>query len=233
MSVQVQFRRGNTAQHSVFTGAPGEITVDTDRKVIVVHDGLTVGGFPLASISSYDVANSAYSFANGVNTFAYGVAVNAAAAFAAANNVSPQIAPTRDTLNVAFGIANVAFDKANSANVLAYNTGIAANNYAGYMANSANAYAASLTPDLSPAFNKANGAYVVANSAYDYANTILDLIGTGFFNSTLTSFPTGNLGSGESYPVNTLDAFGVSLVDNYDCMDPTGSYSLVDLGVLT
>ena len=48
MAKQIQFRGGTTAQHSVFTGAIREITVDTDKDTIVVHDGTTVGGFPLA-----------------------------------------------------------------------------------------------------------------------------------------------------------------------------------------
>jgi len=47
-----------------------------------------------------------------------------------------------------------------------------ANNYAGYMANAANAYAASLTPDLSPVFIVANGAYTQANAAYSHANNV-------------------------------------------------------------
>jgi hypothetical protein len=46
MPKQVQHRRGSTAQHSTFTGAIGEITVDTDKKVAVIHDGSTPGGFP-------------------------------------------------------------------------------------------------------------------------------------------------------------------------------------------
>ena len=48
MAKQVQFRRGTTSQHSTFTGAVGEVTVDTDKDVAVVHDGSTAGGFPLA-----------------------------------------------------------------------------------------------------------------------------------------------------------------------------------------
>ena len=48
MSKQVRFRRGTTAQHAVFTGPAGEITVDTDKKVTVVHDGVTAGGIPTA-----------------------------------------------------------------------------------------------------------------------------------------------------------------------------------------
>ena len=44
----IQRRRGSTVQHSVFTGLNGELTVDTDKKTVVVHDGVTPGGFPLA-----------------------------------------------------------------------------------------------------------------------------------------------------------------------------------------
>ena len=49
MSTQVQLRRGNTAQTGTFTGAVAEITVDTDKKTLVVHDGSTAGGIPLAT----------------------------------------------------------------------------------------------------------------------------------------------------------------------------------------
>jgi hypothetical protein len=45
MSTQIQYRRGSSAQTSSFTGALGEITVDTTNKVVVVHDGATAGGF--------------------------------------------------------------------------------------------------------------------------------------------------------------------------------------------
>lgn len=47
MAKQVQFRRGTTSEHSTFTGAVGEITVDTDKDTVVVHDGSTAGGFAL------------------------------------------------------------------------------------------------------------------------------------------------------------------------------------------
>jgi hypothetical protein len=47
----LQLRRGTTAQHSTFTGLVGEITVDTDKDTIVVHDGSTAGGYPLAKAS--------------------------------------------------------------------------------------------------------------------------------------------------------------------------------------
>lgn len=47
MAIQLQLRRGTTVQHSTFTGADGEITVDTDLQTIRIHDGSTPGGFPL------------------------------------------------------------------------------------------------------------------------------------------------------------------------------------------
>lgn len=53
---QIQRRRGTTAEHSTFTGALGELTVDTDKKTVVVHDGSTAGGSPLAVAA--DVASA-------------------------------------------------------------------------------------------------------------------------------------------------------------------------------
>jgi hypothetical protein len=44
----IQRRRGTTAHHSTFTGAEGEITIDLDKDTVVVHDNVTLGGFPLA-----------------------------------------------------------------------------------------------------------------------------------------------------------------------------------------
>jgi hypothetical protein len=47
-SFAIQLRRGTTAQHATFTGLVGEVTVDTDKDTLVVHDGVTAGGYPLA-----------------------------------------------------------------------------------------------------------------------------------------------------------------------------------------
>lgn len=46
-NIEVKLRRGTTAQHNTFTGAEGEVTVDTDKDTIVVHDGTTAGGYEL------------------------------------------------------------------------------------------------------------------------------------------------------------------------------------------
>jgi hypothetical protein len=51
MSTQLKLRKGTTAQHATFTGAEAEVTVDTSKDTLVVHDGVTAGGFPLAKAS--------------------------------------------------------------------------------------------------------------------------------------------------------------------------------------
>jgi hypothetical protein len=48
MSFAFQRRRGTTTQHATFTGLNAELTVDTTKKTVVVHDGATAGGTPLA-----------------------------------------------------------------------------------------------------------------------------------------------------------------------------------------
>lgn len=47
-SKQVQLRGGTSQEHENFVGAPREITVDTTKNTIRVHDGSTVGGHSLA-----------------------------------------------------------------------------------------------------------------------------------------------------------------------------------------
>ena len=48
MSRQIQLRRGTSAEHETFTGAIGEVTVDTTNNTLRVHDGTTIGGTPIA-----------------------------------------------------------------------------------------------------------------------------------------------------------------------------------------
>lgn len=54
MAKRVQLRRGTTAQTNAFTGALSEVTVDTEKDVLVVHDGVTAGGFPVAARANAD-----------------------------------------------------------------------------------------------------------------------------------------------------------------------------------
>ena len=58
MAKQLKLRRGTTSQHGSFTGAEGEVTVDTDKETLVVHDGSTAGGHPVAAEDLANVSSS-------------------------------------------------------------------------------------------------------------------------------------------------------------------------------
>jgi hypothetical protein len=47
MASRIKFRRGTTTEHATFTGSEGEITVNTTKDTLVVHDGATAGGFEI------------------------------------------------------------------------------------------------------------------------------------------------------------------------------------------
>ena len=47
MPTALQFRRGTTSQNNSFTGAVGEISVDTTLDTLRLHDGSTAGGFEI------------------------------------------------------------------------------------------------------------------------------------------------------------------------------------------
>jgi hypothetical protein len=73
MATQVQWRGGTTAEHATFTGAAREVTVDTQKQTLVVHDGSTAGGAPLQK--QYPPLGSAaaptYTFTGDTNTGIY------------------------------------------------------------------------------------------------------------------------------------------------------------------
>jgi len=52
MAKRLQLRGGTTTEHSTFTGALREVTVDTTKDTLVVHDGATTGGIPLATATN-------------------------------------------------------------------------------------------------------------------------------------------------------------------------------------
>ena len=52
MATALQLRRGTTAQNNAFTGAVGELSVDTQTEALIVHDGSTAGGFEVVPSGS-------------------------------------------------------------------------------------------------------------------------------------------------------------------------------------
>ena len=62
MATQLQIRRGTTAQMNAFTGAEGELAVNTTTDTVHVHDGSTAGGFALAKADGSNIGTYAGSF---------------------------------------------------------------------------------------------------------------------------------------------------------------------------
>ena len=58
MAKLLKLRRGTTTQHGSFTGAEGEVTIDTTKDTAVVHDGSTTGGTPLAKEDMSNVSSA-------------------------------------------------------------------------------------------------------------------------------------------------------------------------------
>ena len=58
MAKLLKLRRGTTTQHASFTGAEGEVTVDTTKDTAVVHDGSQAGGRPLAREDMTNVSSA-------------------------------------------------------------------------------------------------------------------------------------------------------------------------------
>ena len=61
MATQVQYRRGTQAQNDAFTGALGEMTIDTTNGTMRVHNGVTAGGSNIATVSYVSAQISALS----------------------------------------------------------------------------------------------------------------------------------------------------------------------------
>ena len=68
MPTQVQFRRGTTAQNNSFTGAVGELSIDTDKDALRIHDGTTSGGFEQAKADLTNVSGATNLNLSGITT---------------------------------------------------------------------------------------------------------------------------------------------------------------------
>jgi hypothetical protein len=84
-----------------------------------------------------------------------------------------------------------------------------------------------VTAGLVTATGNVSGNYFIGNGSLLTGITTP----TGYFNSTLTTYPTGDYGNGEAFvgAVPSMDSFGIMILPNFDDIDPQGSYVTVDL----
>lgn len=55
MAKAIKLRQGTADEHAAFTGAMAEVTFDTTNNTVVLHDGITAGGIPMAKLSDVPV----------------------------------------------------------------------------------------------------------------------------------------------------------------------------------
>ena len=72
MAKLLKLRRGTTTQHGSFTGAEGEVTIDTTKDTAVVHDGVQAGGRPLAREDMSNVSSASIAGQLGTDSIAVG-----------------------------------------------------------------------------------------------------------------------------------------------------------------
>lgn len=115
---------------------------------------------------------------------------------------------------------------------------VSAYSHANAVGESANAYAASLTPDLSPPFNTANAAFIVANAAFERANvgavnvnsfSSISVTGQGTILSSIND--TLNIEAGNNINITTntvsktvlISSFGLGYTDYGSIAEPLTS----------
>jgi hypothetical protein len=91
MSKLLQLRGGTTTEHATFTGALREVTVDTTKDTLVIHDGASVGGFPLPRTDADIRAAVEAATDSNVFTDADHTKLNAIEAFATADQTAAEI----------------------------------------------------------------------------------------------------------------------------------------------
>ncbi len=191
MPTQLQLRRGNTAQTATFTGAVAEITVDTDKKTVVVHDGTTAGGFALALESAqldqfaftkanlaFDRANSAFAQANAAYSTANTKFNSAGGTISGNVIVTGNVTPTTDNVYSLGSVGNrwkdlfVGPGSINIDGIVIGNTGgniviSGASDFVFQSTSGAPSVSSSATANIAlNAFNQANLAYNQANVSY-------------------------------------------------------------------
>lgn len=87
MATIVRQYRGTTAQHANYVGPEGSVTVDIDKDVIVVHDGVTAGGHPMAADKNV-VHTVGDETVNGTKTFSSSPQVPSVDAFDVSTNAA-------------------------------------------------------------------------------------------------------------------------------------------------
>ena len=227
MSKRLQLRGGTTTEHASFTGAVREVTVDTTKDTLVVHDGSTVGGNALSTAT--DVAAAI-------------AAIDLTAAIATVIDAAPESLNTLNELAAALG------DDANYAATTTAAIGVAQTQADLGVTNAATAQtqadlgvtnAATAQGTANAALPMAGGAMtgaITTNSTFDGRDVAADGVlatnampksgGTFSGNYTVNNYGIGAVGKYASDKYQSVWAMGSSYLPSSDGNSLTGAYGL-------
>ena len=123
MPTVLRFRRGDTTASNAFTGAEGELFIDTTKDTVVVHDGVTAGGKPLAtetyvSTAISNLVNGAPGTLDTLKEIADQLASDESAVSALTTSVAGKVSLTGSYANPTW-ITSLAYNKLTGAPALA------------------------------------------------------------------------------------------------------------------
>ncbi len=110
MTKVLQLRRGTTAQNDAFTGAVGEVTVDTTKKTLRLHDGSTKGGKEIIGKSDLATVATSGSYNDLSNKLTIDTALSATSTNAVQNKavksaLDAKVAKSGDTMTGTLTVA--------------------------------------------------------------------------------------------------------------------------------
>jgi Major tropism determinant N-terminal domain len=143
-AVQVQHRRGTASQIAAFTGAQGELVVDTTTNRVVVQDGAGAGGWPAALVKRTAVSDANYTAQPTDRIVAYTALTASRIVTLPASSTFPpgeRLLVVDETGN-ASGTVSITLTRAGSDKINEANTAIitTANGYLGVEGNGSNAW---------------------------------------------------------------------------------------------
>jgi hypothetical protein len=227
MAKQLKLRRGTTTQHSTFTGASGEVTVDTTKKTLVVHDGVTAGGVPLVPVTDVSIngGNSKILRTDSAGNLGLGVTPSAWGTFKALQVGGGGFSMLGGTSGVPFGnlVFNAYFDGSawryiNSAGATYYGqstTGHAWFNAASGTAGNAISFTQAMTLDSS-------GNLLVGTTSTTQSHRIVGLTANAWAMQLQSSFATASQNYGVSIGF-TAAAPNDSIREFLNCGDTGGT----------
>jgi hypothetical protein len=204
MSTKVQIRRGSTSSANAFTGAEGELYVDTDQNDLRVHDGSTPGGFRLPNFDTVGALNSTK--VDKINITAGTVGSGSQIPVISYNEQGQITTVSTSTLNIPSNIATETYVNAQIANLVdtAPTTLNTLNELATALGNDPN-FATTITTQLGLKANTSSLATVATSGSYNNltnkpfivsTNTVIAIGQSALSQPTLSG--EGNIGIGYS-----------------------------------